>query len=221
MATRKRQYGWMVRLSVGCDGTLVTPRVVLTAAHCVDESGPTHSIQVSAGSPNLKLAVTVSSAFVKVAPHFSDATRGDDWALIKLAKPLHEPVLALTPSRAYDRGLFRVIGWGSTQEDGAQQTVLRSALVPFVPDRRCGKAYRHISYVNGQMLCAGNIAHGGVDACDGDSGGPLVRRDVDGKYVEVGIVSWGLGCGRPGFPGVYTQISTFGPAIRAAVAKLR
>jgi secreted trypsin-like serine protease len=70
------------------------------------------------------------------------------------------------------------------------------------------------------MICAGNLAHGGVDACQGDSGGPLVRRDGNGQYVEVGIVSWGVGCARKGDPGVYAQVSTFRNAIEAAVAKL-
>ena len=38
----------------------------------------------------------------------------------------------------------------------------------------------------------------------GDSGGPFV---CGGQ--SVGIVSWGLGCARPDFPGVYTQTSYF------------
>ena len=48
----------------------------------------------------------------------------------------------------------------------------------------------------------------------------MVRRDGDGGWVQVGIVSWGLGCARDGYPGVYTQVSTFRKAIRAATRKL-
>ncbi|WP_213011408.1 trypsin-like serine protease, partial [Paractinoplanes toevensis] len=59
-----------------------------------------------------------------------------------------------------------------------------------------------------------------VDTCQGDSGGPMVGRDAHGDWVQVGIVSWGLGCARDGYPGVYTQISTFRAAIRNATHKL-
>lgn len=51
------------------------------------------------------------------------------------------------------------------------------------------------------MLCAGN-ARGGKDACQGDSGGPMATRDT-----LVGVVSWGVGCGRREFPGVYANVA--------------
>ena len=114
-----------------------------------------------------------------------------------------------------------MIGWGSTTENGPQQTVLRTALVPFVADatRARGVPRRFVREV-ADDLCR-QPRHGGVDACQGDSGGPLVRRDSAGTYVEVGIVSWGYGCARAGYPGVYTQVSAFGTAITAGIARLK
>jgi secreted trypsin-like serine protease len=48
----------------------------------------------------------------------------------------------------------------------------------------------------------------------------MVRRDRTGRWLQVGIVSWGLGCARDGYPGVYTQVSTFRTAIKAAIRKI-
>jgi hypothetical protein len=64
-----------------------------------------------------------------------------------------------------------------------------------------------------EALCAGQPG-GGVDTCAGDSGGPL----RDGTGTVVGITSWGIGCGRPGRPGVYTRVSAIAAWIDAAVA---
>jgi Trypsin len=55
------------------------------------------------------------------------------------------------------------------------------------------------------QICAGTPA---ADTCQGDSGGSLVVQH-DHKYEIVGVTSWGQGCGRRGFPGVYTRISKY------------
>jgi len=56
------------------------------------------------------------------------------------------------------------------------------------------------------MMCAGDTVSGGVDSCQGDSGGPLIGQQ-NGNWVQVGIVSWGVGCADAAYPGVYTNVA--------------
>ena len=215
------KFPWMVRLSMGCGGALTAPQVVLTAAHCVDGTGRNDHITVTAGVSDLKSPKAIIGTSVEVirAPGFRDETRGDDWAVIRLDRPLDLPTLPLVRGPG-DEGMFTVMGWGQTREDSMrQERRLHYASVPTVPDETCAADYEKagVRLVADESICAGKQ---GVDTCQGDSGGPMVARNAMGGWVQVGIVSWGLGCARDGYPGVYTQISAFRTAIRQATRKL-
>jgi secreted trypsin-like serine protease len=89
--------------------------------------------------------------------------------------------------------------------------------VPIVGDRGCRAAYGS-AFIATKMLCAGDLARGGRDSCQGDSGGPLFVPDGQGGVVQVGIVSWGVGCGLRRFPGVYTRLARYAGFVNQFVA---
>jgi len=214
------EFPWMVRLSMGCGGAMYTNQIVLTAAHCVSGTGNNTGITATMGVVDLQdpARITRQSTYVYQAPGYNNPS-GDDWALIKLASPVSGiPTLAIANTTAYDSGTFTVAGWGAATEGGGQQRYLLKAQVPFISDAQCGQAYSDL--VPAEEICAGNWDAGGVDTCQGDSGGPMFRRDSANNWIQVGIVSWGIGCARPENPGVYSQVSTFASAIAAAAADL-
>ncbi|GAA2921791.1 serine protease [Streptomyces mexicanus] len=199
-----------------CGGTLVAARKVVTAAHCVAGESAA-KLRVVGGRTYLDGTDGTVSAVsgIWVDPSFADPTSGDDVAVLTLAT-----AMPYTPAKyvsAEDTGVYapgtlaRVLGWGTTSENGGSSNQLRTATVPVVKDTDCANAYGS-DFVASDMVCAGYTS-GGVDTCQGDSGGPLL---VGG--VLAGITSWGNGCAEAGYPGVYTRLTAFSRLVAEQVA---
>jgi len=143
-------------------------------------------------------------------PNYDDNTKDNDIALLKLSKKitfgskvqpicLHEAGLP-TPKQV------TVSGWGHTSEGGDLGKVLMEVKLPMVSQAKCKQTYNGLT---DNMICAG-AAQGGLDSCQGDSGGPMAYRDVkNSRWVQIGVVSFGYGCGRVGIPGVYAAVSQY------------
>lgn len=98
-----------------------------------------------------------------------------------------------------------VTGWGKTSEQSnSSTTILRQAKVKIISDVLCMVIYRGQIDIR-KSFCAGYL-DGHADTCQGDSGGPLQCRQRNGNWALIGITSNGLGCGRKGFPGIYTRV---------------
>ncbi|MET8692427.1 S1 family peptidase [Streptomyces bauhiniae] len=198
-----------------CGGTLVSAKKVVTAAHCmVGES--TSSVRVVGGRTYLNGTNGTVSRVSKIwiNPDYTDATRGDDVAVLTLSTSMpYTPVSYVSSSQTsvYAAGTTaRILGWGTTSESGSSSNQLRTATVPTVSDSSCRSSYGS-DFVQSDMVCAG-LTSGGVDTCQGDSGGPLI---IGG--VLAGITSWGEGCAEAGYPGVYTRLTTFSSLVTAQV----
>ncbi|GAA2305585.1 serine protease [Streptomyces hawaiiensis] len=199
-----------------CGGVAVGRTTVLTAAHCLDENvlgvplERVRDLKVIAGRTDL-LAGRGQEIAVRrtwVNPAYDGDSNDGDFAVLTLAEPLQGDsaiTMAADGDPAYTAGgTATVYGWGDTSGAGDYPDSLRAARVRVLPDALCEEAYPGGSegtYDAKSMLCAGETV-GGRDACQGDSGGPLVAQ---GRLI--GLVSWGIGCGRAGNPGVYMRVS--------------
>ena len=161
------------------------------------------------------------AAAISIHPRWNPATFSFDVAVVHLASPVNgiRPVALVSPGvDALERPgtLATVTGWGNTIQQPAgpggggvnYPNRMREAKVPITSRAECATAYASADLsITATMLCAGRT---NLDTCQGDSGGPLFFKAVGPGYIQVGITSWGIGCGATGFPGVYTRLSNRG-----------
>ncbi|XP_067830352.1 transmembrane protease serine 6 [Heptranchias perlo] len=213
------EWPWQASLQVRskhvCGGMLINKHWVLSAAHCFTSSyASPDEWTVYLGKFKLNVVSNNELTFkvLKIIshPYYNENNYDYDIALLQLDLPVpivpsSYPVCLPAKSHIFETDrMCWVTGWGLTEEDGSIVNVLQKVDVKLVDQSTCNKAYSYS--ITPRMLCAG-YAEGKKDACQGDSGGPLVCEEDSGRWFLAGIVSYGIGCARPGFYGVYTRVT--------------
>ena len=200
-----------------CTGAALTRDLILTAAHCV-APGATYSVFPAKNTPALAIkSIQVHPRYDPQSYSLNRATA--DVALIKLAVTLPErfvPVAIEPAGAAVAIGdHFTIAGFGVTST-GSDNGIGLARAASLVATGQPGAL---------QIRLFDPATKGdrpGLGACTGDSGAPVLR-EVDGRLVVIGVVSWstgpklGAGCG--GLTGV-TPLVRYRDWIVQAAGKL-
>ncbi|CAL4069578.1 unnamed protein product [Meganyctiphanes norvegica] len=207
-----------------CGGTLVSSRVVVTAAHCFnsDEDFFVGMGGLVTSSFPIKSQHTDIDIIIHEKYRPSASTPQYDIALIILDRDV---TFSSTVQPAalpwYEEDINDVTattlisGWGHIDNDDNAAETLQVAEVQIWNQKECVDAYKEAgNQVTGDMICAGYFDYS-KDSCVGDSGGPLVVN-TDNYDILAGITSWGPKgeCAKYGFPGVYTRVTSYVSWIR-------
>ncbi|SPP88056.1 blast:Serine protease snake [Drosophila guanche] len=215
-----------------CGGTLISNRLVLTAAHCFyAEYGAVNVVRLGelefdndkddAEPEDFEVLSTT------MHPDFNNPALYNDIGIVRLRRAVNFSLYKHPACLPFDDGerheTFIAIGWGARQFAQKQSKKLLKVQLRGYGQRCLTSVEPNEELPNGYnastQLCIGSPES--KDTCNGDSGGPVLsyHKDYPCMYHVMGITSHGIACDTPDVPSAYTRVHYYLDWIKQHLAR--
>ncbi|XP_031631436.1 coagulation factor IX-like [Contarinia nasturtii] len=203
-----------------CGGSIISDRFILSAAHCTqaEHSRPMYLHGIIGTIYRFDDGVHIRFSHIINHPAYDNGDKIglNDISILRTTEQivftnLIQPIALPINDSIDEKNIVIVSGFGYTSSPSTDELPLLSDVLKFtklstISQKTCLEKFKYVYNINEKQLCT--IGPINVGICHGDSGGPLVDSSNPENKVLVGIISWGIPCGK-GWPDVYTRVYSY------------